>query len=279
MGPESDTENCCSPRAWLSGSDSVMVGRSPAVDRKALTVSKRSGTGRHCRRRRPVSLPSVVGSVAVIDAASGTLTMPSAGASNGVFFSSDALQRPEATDRAASGLDTIVAAGQSLKEESAERAEAAHEAAVEQARKEAAERKAREEREARRWVSPLSRYRISATFGSTGQLWSGTHTGVDLAASYGTEVKSLSSGEIIWSGWDGAYGNKIVVRHWDGTETWYCHLSRFIQRSGSVAPGDVIGAVGSTGNSTGPHLHLEVHPDGGSAVNPLWWLSERGLSL
>ncbi len=205
--------------------------------------------------------------------------MPSAGASNGVFFSSEALQRPEASDRAASGLDTIVAAGQSLQEESAESAEAAHEAAVEQARKEAAERKAREQREARRWVSPLSSYRISATFGSTGGLWSGSHTGVDLAASYGAEVKSLSSGEIIWSGWDGAYGNKIVVRHWDGTETWYCHLSRFIQRSGKVAPGEVIGAVGSTGNSTGPHLHLEVHPNGGGAVNPQRWLAERGLNL
>jgi murein DD-endopeptidase MepM/ murein hydrolase activator NlpD len=215
----------------------------------------------------------------VLAAASGTLTMPSAGASNGVFFSSDALQRPEAANRTESGLDTVVAAGQSLKEESAERAEAAHEAAVEQARKEAAERKARQEREARRWVAPLSSYRISATFGSTGRLWSGTHTGVDLAASYGTEVKSLSSGEIIWTGWDGSYGNKIVVRHWDGTETWYCHLSRFIKRSGSVAPGEVIGAVGSTGNSTGPHLHLEVHPEGSGAVNPQNWLSERGLNL
>lgn len=256
-----------------------MVSRSPAIDRKALKVSTRSGKGRHCRRRRPVSLPSVVGSVAVVAAASGTLTMPAAGASNGLFFSSEALQRPEASDRAASGLDTIVEAGQSLKEESAESAEAAHEAAVEQARKEAAERKAREEREARRWVSPLSNYRISATFGSTGRLWSGTHTGLDLAASYGAEVKSVSSGEIIWSGWDGSYGNKIVVQHWDGTETWYCHLSRFIQRSGSVAPGEVIGAVGSTGNSTGPHLHLEVHPDGGGAVNPQSWLAERGLNL
>jgi murein DD-endopeptidase MepM/ murein hydrolase activator NlpD len=69
------------------------------------------------------------------------------------------------------------------------------------------------------------------------------------------------------------------VRHWDGTETWYCHLSRYVLRSGEVQPGTQIGSVGSTGNSTGPHLHLEVHPDGGDAVNPRSWFAERGLSF
>ncbi len=243
-------------------------------------MSKRSGNGRHCRRRRHVSLPSVVGSFAVLAAASGTLTMPQAGAANEVIFSSEALKRPEAANRSASGLETVVAAGQSLKEESAEGMGAAQEAAVEQERREAAEREARRKREAQRWVTPLGgSYRISATFGSTGRLWSSAHTGVDLAASYGAEVRSLSTGEVIWAGYDGPYGNKIVIRHWDGTETWYCHLSRIIQRSGTVAPGAVIGAVGSTGNSTGPHLHLEVHPAGGSPVNPVNWLAERGVNL
>jgi murein DD-endopeptidase MepM/ murein hydrolase activator NlpD len=243
-------------------------------------VSQRSGKGRHCRRRRHVSLPSVVGSFAVLAAASGTLTMPQAGASSELLFSSEALKRPEATHRGASGLDTVIAAGQSLKEESAEGMGAAHEAAVEQQRKEAAEREARRIREAQRWVAPLTgRYRVSATFGSTGRLWASAHTGVDLSASYGAEVVSLSTGEIIWTGYDGPFGNKIVVRHWDGTETWYCHLSRIIKRSGTVTPGEVIGAVGSTGNSTGPHLHLEVHPSGSGPVNPQTWLADRGVHL
>lgn len=224
-------------------------------------------------------MPSVVGSVAVLAAASGTLTMPSAASGT---FSSDMLaapERPEASDREASGLDAVAAASRSLQVESAKGMEAAHEATVEQERREAAEREARKQREAQRWVAPLASYSISAGFGSSGPWWSGTHTGLDLSASYGAEIGALSSGEIIWAGYDGAYGNKMVIRHWDGTEVWYCHLSRILQRSGTVSPGEVIGAVGSTGNSTGSHLHLEVHPEGSGAVNPRPWLSERGVNL
>lgn len=226
-----------------------------------------------------MSVPTVVGSVAVVAAASGTLTMPSAGSST---FSSEMLaapERPEASEREASGLDTVAAASRSLQVESAKGMEAAHEATVEQERREAAQREARRQREAQRWVAPLSSYRVSAGFGSVGQWWSGTHTGLDLAASYGAEVRALSSGEILWAGFDGAYGNKMVIRHWDGTEAWYCHLSRILQRSGAVSPGEVIGTVGTTGNTTGPHLHLEVHPNGSGAVNPRPWLTERGVSL
>ncbi len=219
-----------------------------------------------------------MGSVAVLAAASGTLTMPSAAGT----FTDDMLaapERPEASEREASGLDTVAEASRSLQVESAKGMEAAHEATVAQERREAAEREARQQREAQRWVAPLSDYRISAGFGSIGQWWSGTHTGLDLAASYGAEIRAMSTGEIIWAGFDGAYGNKIVIRHWDGTQAWYCHLSRILQRSGTVSPGDVIGAVGTTGNTTGPHLHLEVHPDGGGPVNPRPWLAERGVSL
>ena len=129
------------------------------------------------------------------------------------------------------------------------------------------------------WVLPLESYRISAGFGTVGRLWASRHTGLDLSTSYGSPVRAMSSGEIIFAGWDGPFGNKIVIRHWDGTETWYCHLSRYAQRSGAVEPGTQIGSVGSTGNSTGPHLHLEVHPSGGDAVNPRTWFAERGLDF
>lgn len=189
-------------------------------------------------------------------------------------------ERPQAQDAAAASgaLDTVVAAGQSLSAETSETAQTAHTQIVEQQRTEAAEQAARAEREAKRWLMPLSNYRITAGFGAGGSLWANRHTGMDFAAPSGTEVRAISSGEIISASWDGPYGNKIVVRHWDDTETWYCHLSRFVVRSGSVTAGQVIGRVGSTGKSTGPHLHLEIHPDGGDAVNPRSWLEDHGLN-
>jgi murein DD-endopeptidase MepM/ murein hydrolase activator NlpD len=217
-------------------------------------------------------------------AASGALTMPQAGASNTLLTEASVLapERPQndgKTTAKGDALEPVVAAGESLASQSAEGMQQAHKTIQEEQRKEAAEREARRQREAQRYVKPMDNYRVSATFGSSGSLWSGTHTGIDMAASYGTEVRSVTTGEITFAGWDGAYGNKIVVRHWDGTETWYAHLSRIVKRSGTVAPGDLIGAVGSTGNSTGPHLHLEVHPSGSSAVDPRPYFAQRGVNL
>lgn len=129
------------------------------------------------------------------------------------------------------------------------------------------------------WVLPVSNFKLSAGFGDGGSLWSHNHTGQDFAAPIGTSVRSVGAGEIIYAGYDGPYGNKIEVRHWDGTVTWYCHLSGYAERSGYVAPGEVIGYVGSTGNSTGPHLHFEVRPGGGDPIDPLPWLRSFGLDV
>lgn len=199
------------------------------------------------------------------------------GSSDGLNAIAQRPQEPAALSEGA--LDSLVAAEESLAAETGEVATEAHTRIVEQQRIEAAEAAARAEREGKRWLLPVDSYRITAGFGAGGSMWSNRHTGLDFAAPTGTEVRSLSSGEIIFAGYDGPYGNKIIVRHWDGTETWYCHLSRFILRSGEVAPGEVIGRVGSTGNSTGPHLHLEVHPDGGDPVNPRSWLEEHGVNV
>ncbi|MGH3660198.1 MAG: M23 family metallopeptidase, partial [Micromonosporaceae bacterium] len=103
--------------------------------------------------------------------------------------------------------------------------------------------------------------------------------GLDLSTSYGSPVRAMSSGEIVFAGWDGPFGNKIVIRHWDGTETWYCHLSRYVVRSGDVKPGTQIANVGSTGNSTGDHLHLEIRPGDRAPVPPLTWLRQKGVKL
>jgi murein DD-endopeptidase MepM/ murein hydrolase activator NlpD len=126
------------------------------------------------------------------------------------------------------------------------------------------------------WVMPVSGYDITATFGSGGDLWSSTHTGLDLAAPEGAPVGSAAAGRVTSTGYDGSYGNKVVVTHNDGTQTWYCHLSGIYVGSGeTVAAGTTIGAVGSTGNSTGPHLHLEVRPGGGAPVDPYAYLQAQ----
>lgn len=121
---------------------------------------------------------------------------------------------------------------------------------------------------------PDGQYRVSTLFGVAGPMWSsGYHTGLDLGASDGTAVLSAADGTIVETGDGGAYGNLTKVRHIDGVETWYAHQSRFAASTGAtVKAGQVIGHVGSTGNTTGPHLHFEVRV-GGQTVDPSPWLA------
>lgn len=97
-----------------------------------------------------------------------------------------------------------------------------------------------------------------------------THTGVDIPAASGTQVGAAGRGVVAFAGWnDGGYGNLVVVRHRLGFETWYAHLSAIAVSEGeAVAGGSVIGAVGSTGHSTGPHLHFEVRQFG-TPIDPV----------
>ncbi len=106
---------------------------------------------------------------------------------------------------------------------------------------------------------------ISSRFGTRG---SGYHTGLDLAVDLGTKIFPVASGKVTFAGWQGGYGNLIIISHGNGVETYYAHCSAIYVKSGdSVTTNDVIGAVGSTGNSTGPHLHLEVRVNG-QIMNP-----------
>jgi murein DD-endopeptidase MepM/ murein hydrolase activator NlpD len=127
-------------------------------------------------------------------------------------------------------------------------------------------------------VLPVRGYRLTGRFGDRSGLWSSVHTGLDFAAPYGTSIRSVAAGIVIATGYDGRYGNKTVIRLAGGTELWYCHQSAVDVAVGErVRPGQVIGAIGTTGNVTGPHLHLEVHPSGGEPVDPLTWLRAHGL--
>ncbi|UED88434.1 M23 family metallopeptidase [Streptomyces profundus] len=130
------------------------------------------------------------------------------------------------------------------------------------------------------YTLPLSDFRLSSGYGESGSMWQSTHTGTDFAASTGTPVKNVHTGVVTEAAWAGSYGYRVIVELEDGTEIWYCHLSSMNVSAGSeVTTADVIGFVGSTGNSSGPHLHLEVRPGGDTAIDPLTWLRGKGLSI
>ncbi|MDX3248762.1 M23 family metallopeptidase [Streptomyces sp. ME18-1-4] len=134
---------------------------------------------------------------------------------------------------------------------------------------------------AKQYTLPTSSYTITSTFGQAGSMWSsGYHTGLDFAAPTGTLIKAVHSGTVTEAGWAGSYGYRTILTLDDGTELWFCHQSSISVSVGQkVGTGDVIGRVGATGNVTGPHLHLEVHPNGNSdGVDPMAWLRSKGLN-
>jgi murein DD-endopeptidase MepM/ murein hydrolase activator NlpD len=100
------------------------------------------------------------------------------------------------------------------------------------------------------------------------------HRGVDIAAPEGTEVRAAQAGRVVYSGYQPGYGNLVVVEHSGGFETRYAHLGSLSVRAGdTLLEKQVLGTVGSTGRSTGPHLHFEVRRDG-NAVDPKAWVAE-----
>ena len=109
---------------------------------------------------------------------------------------------------------------------------------------------------------------ITSRFGVRSSIRSSAHTGLDIATSSGTPIGAAASGTVTFSGYKGSYGNLLVISHGNGVQTYYAHCSALYVTAGeSVSQGQTIAAVGSTGNSTGPHLHLEIRVDG-VAYNP-----------
>jgi murein DD-endopeptidase MepM/ murein hydrolase activator NlpD len=123
-----------------------------------------------------------------------------------------------------------------------------------------------------RWVRPDSGP-LSSPFGYR---WGSLHPGDDLAGPYGSPILAATDGCIESASYDGGYGNRILIKDWDGTETLYGHMSSFVRTSGCVKAGTVIGREGSTGYSTGPHLHFEVHVNG-VTIDPLPFMAARGV--
>ncbi|MET9154940.1 transglycosylase family protein [Streptomyces griseoflavus] len=131
-------------------------------------------------------------------------------------------------------------------------------------------------------VAPVSAA-LGTPYHKAGSSWSkGYHTGVDFPVPTGTTVKSVGAGTVVSAGWEGSFGYQVVVRHTDGRFSQYAHLSAISVKNGqSVGAGQRIGRSGSTGNSSGPHLHFEVRtgPGFGSDVDPIAYLRAGGVRI
>ncbi|OMI33373.1 M23 family metallopeptidase [Streptomyces sparsogenes] len=252
-------------------------------------ASRRDG-GRS-RRRAPAARPkrSALLTVAVPSVcALGVTAVAAASVSNFGDDKKDTKTTQAAADTppvnpsvANSKLDTQLAAGLEDADDFRDRASRTQERIDLHARQ-AAERKrklaeaARKEALRPKFALPVSQHGLSAGFGQAGVNWMSLHTGIDFPVDNGTPVMAATDGTVRTQ-WNDAYGNMVILTSPDGTETWYCHLSTAKIRAGSVKAGDVIAYSGDSGNSTGPHLHFEVHPGGGAAINPLPWLRSHGL--
>ncbi|MFD4829088.1 M23 family metallopeptidase [Streptomyces uncialis] len=132
------------------------------------------------------------------------------------------------------------------------------------------------------WTRPVDSG-VGTGYRASGSMWSsGYHTGVDFSVPAGTPLKSVGPGTVVSAGWAGSYGNQVVIQHTDGKYSQYAHLSQLTVSAGqSVTGGHQIGLAGSTGNSTGPHLHFEIRtsPDYGSDIDPMSYLRSKGVGI
>ncbi len=113
---------------------------------------------------------------------------------------------------------------------------------------------------------------ISSRFGARSSIRSSAHTGLDIATAKGTPIAAAASGTVTFSGWKGSYGYLTVITHSNGVQTYYGHCSKlYVSVGQTVSQGETIASVGSTGNSTGPHLHFEIRVNG-IAYNPQSYL-------
>jgi murein DD-endopeptidase MepM/ murein hydrolase activator NlpD len=248
-------------------------------------------TGKHRRPSRITRTTKSAAGVAALTTTGviGTLAAPA-------FAADTAVQQTGLTqaitigDTVAEQIDAQAAAQQHAAEEAAalkKAEEAARQRALAEVKEERAA-KARAARAAERkllntFVAPIAGSYVSTGYKTGGSLWSsGSHTGVDFHAASGTVVHAVGAGTVVTTGWGGAYGNQVVIKMHDGTYTMYGHLSSISVTEGqTVTPGQQIALSGSTGNSTGPHLHFEARTTAeyGSDIDPVSYLRSHGVSL
>jgi murein DD-endopeptidase MepM/ murein hydrolase activator NlpD len=272
--------------------ESAATAAATATAATAARPVRRSSGGSRGRRRTPakrsalltVAVPSacVMGVAGIAAASVGGLADADADTKNdttALAAADPASVKPVAANNE---LDTQLAALSAEARDFGDRASRTQERIDLKLRQEA-EKKKREEEAARKealrpkFALPVKLHELSARYGQAGVNWMSVHTGIDFPVQYGTRVMAATDGTVRTQ-YNSAYGNMAIVTAADGTETWYCHLSSTKIRSGKVKAGDVIAYSGNSGNSTGPHLHFEVRPGGGAAIDPEAWLRDHGLS-
>ncbi|MFE7838610.1 M23 family metallopeptidase [Streptomyces sp. NPDC057474] len=268
----------------LDGEEEVTPAatRSASPGRAATRAASRSR--RKAPAKRSALLTVAVPSACVMGVAG--IAAASVGATSDDTETTASVKSDDATavkpSTANNQLDTQLASLSAEADDFADRASRTQEridlkAQQELEQKKAAADAARKERLRPKFALPVARHGLSAYYGQSGVNWMSLHTGIDFPVSYGTPVMAATDGTVRTQ-WNSAYGNMVIVTAKDGTETWYCHLSTYKVASGTtVKAGDAIAYSGNSGNSTGPHLHFEVHPAGGSAIDPLPWLRSHGL--
>lgn len=276
------------------------TGNSQAGKRRAEKPTRVSRRAHEGSRRKLISalpsLPSLVGATALAVAATGAMSMSAASPAAVVAGGPQSLsgQANVLNGTSSMGISSAFenrekavsrdSARQALADAAQEELEEAAEAQAEQRAGALAALAANAEKHAQEialnaWRLPVAAgaYRLTSRFGECSFLWANCHTGLDFAAPSGTPVMSVANGTVTETSYAGSYGNRIIVTLDDGTEIWYAHLSGYAVNAGEpVTGGSVIGYVGSTGNSTGPHLHLEVRPGAGDAVDPYTAMTVKG---
>ena len=253
----------------------VTASGQQATEASIQTSTSRAQAASRSENRQTLAEAEVVAAAATVD---DPTSDPNAVIDTTPTVSSTERKSLQALAATTDQLDTLVAQAQDQKNQQAQILLSEQQAAANaKAQAEAEQQAALIEAERLRQIGVISvpiqeNYTLSARYGQRGGIWSaGWHTGLDFRVKSGTSVVAAANGTVIASGWGGAYGYRIEIDHGNGYVTAYNHLSRIEITDGKVAAGQEIGKSGSSGNTTGPHLHFEVTKDG-EFMNPSAWL-------
>ena len=253
----------------------VTASGQQATEASSQTSTSRAQAASRSENRQTLAEAEVVAAAATVD---DPTSDPNAVIDTTPTVSSTERKSLQALAATTDQLDTLVAQAQDQKNQQAQILLSEQQAAANaKAQAEAEQQAALIEAERLRQIGVISvpiqeNYTLSARYGQRGGIWSaGWHTGLDFRVKSGTSVVAAANGTVIASGWGGAYGYRIEIDHGNGYVTAYNHLSKIEISGGEVAAGQEIGKTGTSGNTTGPHLHFEVTKDG-EFMNPSSWL-------
>ncbi|MFF9057470.1 M23 family metallopeptidase [Streptomyces sp. NPDC014882] len=277
-GPGGDEPADAAPFLLDDQEEAVPAPLGRAATRNANRSRRRTPARRSALLTVAVPSACVMGVAGIAAASVGTLTGGDDQDTTASASEAQAVKPSTANNMLDTQLQTLTAEADAFADRASRTQERIDLKAQQEAeKKKAAAEAARKERLRPKYALPVGNHGLSAYYGQSGVNWMSLHSGIDFPVSYGTTVMAATDGTVRTQ-WNSAYGNMMIVTAKDGTETWYCHLSSYRVASGTtVKAGDPIAYSGNSGNSTGPHLHFEVRPGGGSAIDPLPWLRSHGL--